>query len=112
MEIDQILFKRFYKFYKKFTDKVDEEEQSRTVILEPLKPRLTLLSRALSGLQNDIITSEREGGWSGLNFYLPEKVSFNLTTEDNINFYLFRTLYLSVQQQLKLNWKDDDEFTA
>ncbi|MDT8412299.1 MAG: VWA domain-containing protein [Vicingaceae bacterium] len=112
MEIDQILFKRFYKFYKKFTDKVDEDEQVRTVILEPLKPRLTLLARALSGLQNDIITSEREGGWSGLNFYLPEKVSFNLTTEDNINFYLFRTLYLSVQQQLKLNWKDDDEFTA
>lgn len=112
MEIDQILFKRFYKFYKKFTEKVDEDEIARTVSLEPLKPRLTLLARALTGLQNEIITSEREGGWSGLNFYLPEKIAFNLTTEENVNFFLFRTLYLSVQQQLKLNWKDHDEFTG
>ncbi|HLU85333.1 MAG TPA: hypothetical protein VKZ45_07655, partial [Vicingaceae bacterium] len=95
MEIDQILFKRFYKFYKKFTEKVDEDEIARTVSLEPLKPRLTLLARALTGLQNEIITSEREGGWSGLNFYLPEKIAFNLTTEENVNFFLFRTLYLS-----------------
>lgn len=112
MEIDQILFKRFYKFYKKFTEKVDEDEIARTVSLEPLKPRLTLLARALTGLQNEIITSEREGGWSGLNFYLPEKIAFNLTTEENVNFFLFRTLYLSVQQQLKLNWEDHDEFTG
>lgn len=112
MEIDQIVFKRFYKFYKKFTSKVDEKELSRTVVLAPLKPRLTILARALTGLQNDIITSEREGGWSGLNFYLPEKIALNTTVEENVNFYLFRTLYLSVQQQLKLNFKDDEDFTA
>ncbi|NCP46411.1 MAG: hypothetical protein GW818_08335, partial [Flavobacteriales bacterium] len=52
MEIDQIIFKRIYNFYKKITVKIDEEELNRTVFLEPLKPRLTLLSRALTGLQN------------------------------------------------------------
>lgn len=112
MELDQILFKRFYNFYKKFTIKTDEEELTRTVFLEPLKPRLTILARALTGIPNEIITSEREGGWSGTNFYLPEKISFNTTLEDNINYYLFRTLYLSVQQKLRLNWKDDEVFTA
>lgn len=108
MEIDQLIFKRIYDFYKKITVKVDEEVEQRTVFLEPLKPRLTLLSRALTGMQNEIVTSEREGGWSGLTFYLPKSISFNSTLEDNINFYLFRVLYLSVQQQLNLNWNDND----
>lgn len=112
MELDQILFKRFYKFYKKFTVKTDETELARTVFLEPLKPRLTILARALTGHPNEIITSEREGGWSGVNFYLPEKISFNASIEDNVNYYLFRTLYLSVQQQLRLNWKDDAVFSS
>ena len=108
MEIDQIIFKRIYNFYKKITVKIDEEELNRTVFLEPLRPRLTLLSRALTGLQNEIVTSEREGGWSGLTFYFPKSISFNTTTEDNVNYYLFRVLYLSVQQKLALNWDDHE----
>jgi nitric oxide reductase NorD protein len=108
MEIDQLIFKGIYNFYKKITVKVDEEELSRTVFLEPLKPRLIILSRALTGFQNEIVTSEREGGWSGLTFYLPKSVSFNNSLEDNINFYLFRVLYLSVQQKLDLNWNDNE----
>lgn len=108
MEIDQIIFKRIYNFYKKITVKVDEEELNRSVFLEPLKPRLTLLSRALTGLQNEIVTSEREGGWSGLTFYFPKSISFNTSLEDNVNYYLFRVLYLSVQQKLALNWDDNE----
>ncbi|PKP45251.1 MAG: NorD protein [Bacteroidetes bacterium HGW-Bacteroidetes-12] len=108
MEIDQVIFKRIYNFYKKITVKIDEEKLKRTVLLEPLKPRLTLLSRALTGLQNEIVTSEREGGWSGLTFYLPKSISFNPLLEDNVNYYLFRVLYLSVQQKLALNWGDNE----
>lgn len=104
MEIDQLIFKGIYDFYKKLTVKVDEEVVQRTVFLEPLKPRLTILSRALTGKQNEIVTSEREGGWSGLTFYLPKSISFNSTIEDNVNYYLFRVLYISVQQKLNLNW--------
>ncbi|MCB0380998.1 MAG: VWA domain-containing protein [Flavobacteriales bacterium] len=109
MEIDQVIFKRIYNFYKKITVKVDEEVEQRTVYLEPLKPRLTILARALSGFQNEVYTSEREGGWSGLSFYLPSNINFNEKLEDNVNFYLFRVLYLSVQQKLQLNWADNEE---
>ncbi len=109
MEIDQVIFKRIYNFYKKITVKVDEEVENRTVYLEPLKPRLTILARALSGYQNEIYTSEREGGWSGLSFYLPTSIHFNEKLEDNVNYYLFRVLYLSVQQKLQLNWADNEE---
>jgi nitric oxide reductase NorD protein len=109
MELDQLLFKRVHDFYKKITTKVDEGEVERMVLLEPLKPRLTILSRALSGLQNEIVTSEREGGWSGLKFYLPKSISFFENKETNSDFYVFRVLYLSVQQNLRLNWETDEE---
>ena len=109
MEIDQLIFKRLHNFYKKITTKVDEEIEGRTVFLEPLKPRLTILSRALTGYQNEIITSEREGGWSGLKFYLPQSISFADSVEKNINYYIFRVLYLSVQQKMRLNWENNEE---
>lgn len=109
MELDQLIFKRLHKFYHKLTTKVDGELEGRTVYLEPLKPRLTILSRALSGCQNEIITSEREGGWSGLKFYLPTSISFSKDINTNINFYIFRVLYLSVQQKMRLNWGTDEE---
>jgi nitric oxide reductase NorD protein len=109
VELDQVLFKRLHKFYTRITTKVNEQETARTVYLEPLKPRLTILSRALTGLQNEIITSEREGGWSGLKLYLPTSISFSNDIETNINFYVFRVLYLSAQQKLRLNWSTNEE---
>ncbi|MBL4594655.1 MAG: NorD protein, partial [Flavobacteriales bacterium] len=109
MEVDQLIFKRLHKFYHKLTTKVDEEMENRTVYLEPLKPRLTILSRALTGCQNEIVTSEREGGWSGLKFYLPSSISFSEDLESNINFYIFRVLYLSIQQKMRLNWSTNEE---
>ena len=111
MELDQLLFKKIHNFYKKVTTKTDESLSHKIVYLEPLKPRLTILSRALTGYQNEIITSEREGGWSGLKFYLPKSISFSDSIETNVNFYIFRVLYLSVQQQLQLNWATVDEHT-
>ncbi|NQX98100.1 MAG: NorD protein [Flavobacteriales bacterium] len=109
MEIDQLIFKRLHNYYKRITTKVDEEVSARTVLLEPLKPRLTILSRALTGYQNEIITSEREGGLSGLKFYLPHSISFANDIETNVNFYIFRVLYLSIQQKLRLNWNNNEE---
>jgi len=110
MEIDQLIFKRLHKFYKRITSKSDNNLIARTVQLSPIKPRLTILSRALTGFQNEIVTSEREGGWSGLKFYLPGSISFSESQESNLNFFVFRVLYLSVQQKLQINWKDIDEY--
>jgi len=110
MEINQLIFKRLHNFYKRITSNTDNELSNRAVHLTPLKPRLTILSRALTGVQNEIITSEREGGWSGLKFYLPNSISFSESQETNINFFIFRVLYISVQQKLQLNWRDFDDY--
>ncbi len=108
MELDQLLFKRIYKYYTKVINRTEEIRKGE-VLLEPLKPRLILLSRALTGRANDVVTSEREGGWSGLKFYLPARICFSENEEKNIQFYLFRVLYLSVQQELMLGWEDNLE---
>ncbi len=109
MELDQVLFKRVHDWYKNLTSNNEGTNNKGTVFLETLKPRLTILSRALTGFQNEIVTSEREGGWSGLKFFLPVSFSFSSNAEQNLNFYLFRVLYLSIQQQLMLNWEDKEE---
>jgi len=109
LEIAQSIFKRLHEFYKRVSSKVDEEAEQRKVLLEPLKPRLTILARALTGVQNEIITSEREGGWSGLKFYLPKSMSFFKDIDSNINYFVFRVLYLSVQQKMRINWDNNEE---
>ncbi len=109
MELDQVLFKRVHDWYKKISSKNSDANKKGTVSLESLKPRLTILSRALTGFQNEIVTSEREGGWSGLKFFLPTAIYFSDSTEKNLNYYLFRVLYLSIQQKLMLNWEGKEE---
>jgi nitric oxide reductase NorD protein len=109
MEFDQILFKRFYKYYQKVRRKKDPELLERRVQLDDIKPRLTLLARALTGKPNEILTSEREGGFSGLRFYLPKQIDLFSSAKLNLEFYLFRTLYLSVQQSLLLNWPTKEQ---
>lgn len=104
MELDQLFFKKLFNFYKRKRKKVDPLIQARTIELEYLKPRLTILARALTGRPIDILTAEREGGWSGSRFFLPEKMSIFAKAEDNLAFYIFRILYLSTQKQLQLNW--------
>lgn len=109
MEFDQLIFRRIYNYYAKKLSKRDPEREGRSVQLSDIKPRLTILARALTGIPNEILTSEREGGFSGSKFYLPKKIDFFSSIELNINFYVFRVLYLSVQQELRLNWGDKVE---
>ncbi len=109
MELDQLLFKRFLNFYKRVTAKTNPETEARTVVLEPIKPRLSILARALSGDAIDILTAQREGGFSGNNFFLPAKMSVFSTQEKNLNYYIFRIVYLSHQRKLKINLTDADD---
>jgi nitric oxide reductase NorD protein len=81
------------------------------VDLETLRPKLTILSRAFTGRPIEIITAEREGGWKNNSFFLPESISLLPTVEGNVSFYLFRILYLSIQQNLNLNWQSDEAKT-
>ena len=107
-EIDEYIVSKLFKHLKK-SKKVNPEILARTVTLTDIKPRLTILARALTGNPIEIFPAEREGGYKNNNFFLPISFSELLTKEDNLTFYLFRILYLSVQQRLNLNWTSEEK---
>ncbi len=110
MELDQLIFQKVFNYFKKQKEK--ELNGEYKVTLDSVSPRLTILARAITGRPVNIFASEREGGWQGDVFYLPESVSFYESTELNLRFYIFRTLYLSVQQKLKLNFPRNHDATV
>lgn len=105
MELDQILFKKISNYFGKWKGKNSQEEISRTISLSDISSRLTLIARALTGENIDIFPAEKEGGWKGSTFYLPTSFSLLPTIEENLNFYIFRIVYLSIQWEEGLNWK-------
>ncbi|MEN8187012.1 MAG: VWA domain-containing protein, partial [Bacteroidota bacterium] len=66
-------------------------------------------ARAITGKSIDIYDAEREGGYRNNNFFLPTQFAELPTQEENIQFYLFRILFLSIQKNKNLNWKDQTE---
>ena len=107
-EIDEYIVGKFFKHLKK-SKKISPEILARTVMLTSIKPRLTILARALTGNPIEIFPAEREGGYKNNNFFLPISFALLSTKEDNLTFYLFRILYLSVQQRLNLNWTLEEQ---
>ncbi len=105
MELDQILFKKIFNYFGRRKGKRELEEISRTISLTDISSRLTLIARALTGENIDIFPAEKEGGWKGTTFYLPTSFSLLPTIEENLNFYIFRVVYLSIQWEAGLNWK-------
>ncbi len=102
MEIDQLLFQKVFNFFKKRKKKTGVNELE--VTLDTIRPKLTILARALTGFPITLLDSEREGGWQGTSYFLPKSVSFYEDEKLNVKFYLYRLLYLSVQQKLNLNF--------
>ncbi len=107
-EPDEYIFTKFAFFFKK-RKKKREAELEHAVSLNDIKPRLTIFARAITGKSIEIYESEREGGYKNNNFFLPTKVAEFNTVEENVSFYLFRVLYLSIQKNLNLNWTDNEE---
>jgi nitric oxide reductase NorD protein len=107
-EPDEYIFTKLA-FYFKRKKKEKENANLYTVNLEDIKPRLTILARAITGNSIEIYEAEREGGYKNNNFFLPTKFSDFQSIDENIAFYLFRVLYLSVQKNLNLNWNDHQE---
>ncbi len=106
-ELDEYLVGKFFKQLKK-RKKTAPEILEKTVFLIDIKPRLTILARALTGKAIDIYPAEREGGYKNNNFFLPISFAELATKEENLTFYFFRTLFLSVQQRLNLNWTSEE----
>ncbi len=107
-EIDEYIVGKLFKHLKK-SKKIDFKIIDRTVYLNDIKPRLTILARALSGKPIEIFPAEREGGHKNNNYFLPISFAKFSTIEENRNFYLFRILYLSIQQRLDLNWNSTEK---
>jgi nitric oxide reductase NorD protein len=108
MEPDQILFKKIINLVKKFR-KTSPEVEAKTVSLESILPKLTLIARALTGRNIDILAAENEGGWKNDLFYVPAKFNLLPSLEENARYYIYRVVYLCVQSQLGLNWAVDEE---
>ena len=107
-EPDEYIFTKFAFFFKK-RKKKKEAELEHAINLSDIKSRLTIFARAITGQSIEIFEAEREGGFRNNNFFLPAKFSDFKTEEENVSFYLFRVLYLSIQKNLDLNWNDDQE---
>ena len=96
--------------YFKIKDRLRRKQQKallgapQTVRLEDVRPRLTLLARALTGSAIEIFPAEREGGYKNNEFFLPVYFAGFPDARDNLSFYLYRTLYLYAQRKLGLNW--------
>ncbi len=108
MELDQLIFQKVISWLKKRRQE-NPELLARSVRLEELSGKLTIIARALTGLPIDIVSSEREGGWKDLVFFLPKTMALFPTPDDNLALYFFRVFYLCQQQQLGLNYPPGQE---
>ncbi|MBI9041885.1 VWA domain-containing protein [Lutibacter sp.] len=107
-EPDEYIFTKLAYYFKR-KKKAKLAENIAAVNLADIKPRLVLLARAITGESIEIYEAEREGGFKNNNFFLPTKFTDFPSTDENIAYYLFRVLYLSVQKNLNLNWNDNQE---
>lgn len=108
MALDEYLYGKIAQFFKK-RNAISSEVAARTVFLEDIKERLTVLARAITGQVIEIFPAEREGGFKNCNFFFPSSFSMFKQYEDNLAYYFFRLLYLSIQMELKLNWYNSTE---
>ena len=107
-EPDEYIFTKLANYFKRRKLK-KQEGVANAVQLSDLKSRLTIFARAITGEAIELYEAEREGGYKNNNFFLPSTFSHFPSEEENIAFYLFRILYLSIQKNLDLNWTDNQE---
>ncbi len=107
MSLDEYIYGKIAKFFKVKKQKALLEAEN-TVKLEDIKQRLTIFSRAITGNAIDVYPAEREGGYKNNNFFLPSFYAEFDTYEQNLSFYLFRILYLSIQKNRNLNWHEGE----
>lgn len=108
LDLDEWIYSKVVRYFRK-SRQSSAEKMDHKVDLEKIKPRLTLLSRAITGKSIEIFPAEREGGCKNNNFFLPISFAEFSTWEENLSFYFFRTLYLSVQQDLGVNWQKETD---
>lgn len=109
MDLDELLFGKISKYFKKRNKKKILLDYN-AVFLKDVRPRLTILARAISGKAIEIFPAEREGGYKNNNFFLPIYFNELSSKEQNLSFYFFRILFLSVQSEMNINLIADEVF--
>ena len=110
MGFDEFLFGKISNYYRK-RKVVKLEQMDQTVSLEKIRPRLTLIARAITKEEIEIFPAEREGGFKHNNFFLPEIFYGFENKTENEQFYIFRVLYLCVQKRFNHNASDTGNFS-
>ncbi|EON75937.1 Nitric oxide reductase activation protein NorD [Lunatimonas lonarensis] len=108
LDVDEWVYGRLVRYFKKSRLKAAHEIQ-HAVYLHAIRPRLTLLARAITGNAIDIYPAEAEGGYKHNSFFLPISFSVFPNWEENLSFFFFRTLYLCAQQDLGYNWNREED---
>ena len=112
VDLDEIIFKRVARFYKRKKNALSDSEEARVVHLTDIQAQLTLLARALTGVAIDVIPAEREGGFKGMHFLVPRRML--LFSDSNLNdlYYRFRVMYMSVEWELNLKEESTNEINV
>ncbi len=110
MALDEYIYGKIATFFKR-RKKYAIENDEKTVKLDSIKARLSIFARAITGKPIDIYPATREGGYKNNSFFLPKIYSELDSYNDNLSFYFYRVLYLSVQKNLNINWQDEKEHT-
>ena len=108
MELDEYIYGKFVKYFK-HKKKHRVEVQNKIVYLETLKPKLTIVADAVSGVAIELYPAEREGGYRNTNFFLPASFSLFDTKEQNTMYYYYRVIYLAIQRKLGYNWTSSNK---
>ncbi len=105
-ELLEGLFSGYFKVKDRLRQKKTQTliTAENTVRLKDIQGRLSILARALTGQPVNIYPAEREGGYKNNDFFLPVFFAAFDNLQDNLNFYLFRTIYLSIQKLNHMNW--------
>ena len=111
MALDEYLFGKAARYFKN-KKLASLDVANRTVKLESIKGKLTIMASALTGEAIEIFPAEREGGYKGNNFFLPTAFSTCQTFKENLAYYHFRICYLSMQQKLRINWFESQSIST
>lgn len=103
---EEFIFKKTYDTVREiFSSEKNPSLNEKIVKLSELKPRLSILAKSLTGENIEILVAEKEGGFQDQIYFLPECYSHGPDTFSNIQFYIFRILYISEQRKLGFCWK-------
>ncbi|MEI1278537.1 VWA domain-containing protein [Leptospira venezuelensis] len=103
---EEFVFKKTYNTVREiFSPEKDQFLHNKIAKLSELKPRLSILAKSLTGENIEIFPAEREGGFQDQIYFLPQSYFHGPDINSNIQFYIFRILYISEQRRLGFYWK-------